>query len=222
MKNKLPRYITQEDSDKGKHGEDYILENASLLFGCRIKEDRRNDFLEGELVLEDGRLVEVKSDFTPYPLSQNTVTVEIKSTINRDGEGWYPCSVKNGVNLVAWVCYRITADKKPKQLPYWILIVPMECLIALMDLGDEFPRHITRKGDLVSIRIPDILAFCKGEAHFFQSAWPHDSDTRKNFRSIRDTLQALLPPDFGFIAPMPSQYLFQRDTLPETEEDITR
>lgn len=199
----------------GALGEDYIIRNAFVLFKSQVKEDRRDNHLEGELLLEDGRLVEVKSDFTGYPDTNGTVVVEIENPKNALNEGWYQCCKRNHVDLIAWTCYHKNKYNVPRKLPYAIFVVPFPEIVEFIDdYGEYFETNNQR---LVSLSIHQLLRYCGERATLFRMAYPSDDITVETIHLWRNQLQELLPPGL-VLAETPSQLLF-KDRRYVGEED---
>lgn len=219
MKSMLPipspisNQIPEADLSLGAHGEDYIIRNAFTLFGSKVKDDRRDNHREGELLLADGRLVEVKSDFTIYPRVYGTVVVEINHPHH---EPWYPCCKKNRVVLITWCFYRIHKDGTPYRLPYAILVVPFARLVELIE--DHHAYNTLKNTNLISIKIRDILGYCGSEAYYFRLMHPHDDITQQKIFNLRNLLQSLLPANL-VLGEQPTQIIFNDRTHSEEEDE---
>lgn len=115
--------MKKRDCTFGRKGEDFFLEiSAITLFygGSSIRNaltgkrtsvyDLRSSRKEGDFILSDGSLVEVKSDGMCY--KTGNLIVELSG---RNGDvGWFQHCKKNGVKYLVWHLYR----GKEKKYPY--------------------------------------------------------------------------------------------------------
>lgn len=144
---------------KGNHGEEHFLDFELLVFfGLRRENvtDLRGNNREGEILLPDGRLVEIKSDHNGNMERYGNMLVEIT---HEKHEGWYHHCKQNGVTNLIVEAFR---GEKDRQHPYFVLHVVFDELRELIELeGHTFEK--THNGCL-KVPIKRIFETCVGTA----------------------------------------------------------
>lgn len=147
--------VNPKDISKGRKAEEHFLNTDcySLFHETRLTVvDLRQDQREGEMLLPDGRLLEIKSDGGRMERSGN-VFVEIAHT---DHAGWYTHCKENKVDGIV-----IEAFRMEKQNPYCVIYVPFQELVDLIEAeGDTFST--SRKGDGLLVPVKRIFEACQG------------------------------------------------------------
>lgn len=147
--------IDPEDISKGTKAEEHFLnlDLYSLFHETRHTViDLRERKREGELLLPDGRLLEIKSDGGGLEQKGN-VFVEIA---HKSHEGWYRHCQQNGVDGLI-----VEAFRGVKRHPYGVIYIPFRELVDLIETeGDTFTK--TRKGDGLLVPVVRIFESCQG------------------------------------------------------------
>lgn len=167
----------------GEKGENHFLDFELLyFFGLRRDEvtDTRGNNREGEVLLPDGRLLEIKSDNHGNMEKYGNMLVEVAHPRH---DGWYHHCKQNGVtNLI------VEAFRDGEKHPYFVLHVPFEELENLIDTeGHTFKR--TWDGCL-RVPVKRIFQTCIGTAILPQILIPSAHEEYLT-GVLRDALQLL-------------------------------
>lgn len=148
--------VNPKDISKGTKAEEHFLNTDcySLFHETRRSVvDLRQDQREGEILLPDGRLLEIKSDNDGRMERSHNVFVEIAHT---DHAGWYTHCKENKVDGIV-----VEAFRMEKQNPYCVIYIPFRELVDLIEAeGDAFTK--THKGDGVLVPVKRIFEACQG------------------------------------------------------------
>ena len=149
--------------EKGKLGEEHFLryELWSLfkVFRKDVK-DLRGEKHEGEILLPNGRLLEIKSDHIGGMKRTGNVVIETK---DRGREGWFYWCQQHGVTDIIFEAFD-NAKGEGWIHPYLVLHSPFDELVRLInEAGDTF-RTLSLPGNCKGILVPyrRILDHCEG------------------------------------------------------------
>lgn len=151
----------QDDWNKtlpiGEKGENHFLSYESYILLRRAKlniTDTRSINREGEFLLPDGSLLEVKTDGHGNMLKTKNLFVEIK---HKKHAGWYHHCKQNGVAHLIFEVFR----KKEEIHPAFVLYLPFDELVQLIEMeGESFNR--TRDGMGLLVPLKRVFAACPG------------------------------------------------------------
>lgn len=132
----------------GKKGEKHFLSYEAYILLRRAKlniTDIRSTNREGEFLLPDGSLLEVKTDGRGNMLKTKNLFVEIK---HKTHAGWYHHCKQNGVAHMIFEVFR----KKEKLHPAFVLYLPFGELVQLIETeGKNFKQTMDGMGLLVPL-----------------------------------------------------------------------
>lgn len=149
--------------EKGKLGEEHFLryELWSLfkVFRKDVK-DLRDEKHEGEILLPNGRLLEIKSDHNGGMKRTGNVVIETK---DRGLEGWYYWCQQHGVTDIIFEAFD-NAKGEGWIHPYFVIHTPFDELVRLInEAGDTF-RTLSQSDCSKLLLVPyrRILDHCEG------------------------------------------------------------
>ena len=176
--------------EKGKLGEEHFLryELWSLfkVFRKDVK-DLRGEKHEGEILLPDGRLLEIKSDHDGGLKRTGNVVIETK---DRGREGWYYWCQQHGVTDIIFEAFD-NAKGEGWIHPYFVLHTPFDELVRLINEAGDTYRKLSLPGNCKGILVPyrRILDHCKGVS-VLPTIVPDESGVRHLTDLVRECLQA--------------------------------
>lgn len=177
--------------EKGKLGEEHFLryELWSLfkVFRKDVK-DLRGEKHEGEILLPNGRLLEIKSDHNGGMKRTGNVVIETK---DRGREGWFYWCQQHGVTDIIFEAFD-NAKGEGWIHPYFVLHTPFHELVRLInEVGDTF-RTLSQSDGSKLLLVPyrRILDHCEG-ASVLYTMYPDESAVKALTDLTRVCLQVM-------------------------------